>query len=386
MDTTSLHFVAPYTLPPHRSTLPRPKFRVAGALPGNASPGSVVGVDVQRRILVVVAAAALCVGAHAPRAHAHPSDLETLTIDLLLDRGGLVLIDAAANHASYQEAPSPEQRVTLAFAVLDALGVPRDSVEVDSENSLLYHEVGFSAWLHQPFANTTVPGELRVDTRTLQSLARDSVGSLRLDVCRVSWPDQQLVIDTEVPPSATASAAATTSPSDRRDCSSWRFQPGDAPATLTARVVPLGPDGVAPRSTQLVCGPAADLDRDAVVTGAIALSRTRLHARATGAGERSSRLVADTFLFVKIGSSVELVVPRAWRGRLSLGARNGARATSRGAVYCAGSPGSDAWSVVPVSLGVDRPSCVPIIVRTAKTARRVHLGIGVPCSSRSGGG
>ncbi len=133
-----------------------------------------------------------------------------------------------------------------------------------------------------------------------------------------------------------------------------------------------------------MCGPATDVDRDAVVTGAIAVPSAPLHARATGHEDRASRLVADGFVYVKIGSRVELVVPRAWWGRLSLGARNGARATGRGTVDCAGSPDRYAWSAVPLTIGVARASCVPIIVETPKLARTVHLGIGAPCGSDAG--
>ncbi len=162
----------------------------------------------QHRLLPLVAVAALCAGALAPCAAAHPSDFDTLTVDLLLDRGGLVLVDAAANHATYQEAPSPEQRATLASAVLDALGVPRASVEIDPATSLLYHEVGFTVWLQQAFANTAVPGELGVDTRALQEIAAGSVGRLKLDVCRVASPEQTLAIDADIPASAPDPAGA----------------------------------------------------------------------------------------------------------------------------------------------------------------------------------
>jgi hypothetical protein len=49
----------------------------------------------------------------------------TLTLDLFLDQGGLVLIDAAANHGTYADAPSAGERGEIALAVVDALGVGR---------------------------------------------------------------------------------------------------------------------------------------------------------------------------------------------------------------------------------------------------------------------
>lgn len=334
------------------------------------------------RPLTLVAAAVLCVGALAPRADAHPSAFDTLTLDLLLDRGGLVLIDAAANHATYQEAPSPEQRATLAFAVLDALGVPRESLEVDSANSLLYHEVGFTIYLHQPFANTTVPGELRIDSRAFQEIAAGGVGRLKLDVCRVAWPDQTLALDADIPASAPDLSGAGAAGFDRRDCASWTLQPDDAPISLTAHTAAVSPEPVAPASVQLLCGSPTDFDPDWVPAGAIALPDGPLHARATGATDPSGRLVAETILLVKASTAIQLVVPRAWKGRLSVGGRNGDRATARVKIpSCQGRPGRYAWSAVGMSVGVDQSSCVPIIVKTAKHERTVHVGIGVPCAS-----
>ena len=128
----------------------------------------------KRRLSVLLVATLASALLPAARVAAHPSDLNTLTLDLILDRGGLVLIDAAANHATYEDAPSTEQREAIAGDVLDTLGVPRDTAEVDSSRSLLYHEVGFTVWLHTPFANTSVPGEVQLGSPRATGRRRES--------------------------------------------------------------------------------------------------------------------------------------------------------------------------------------------------------------------
>jgi hypothetical protein len=316
-------------------------------------------------------------------ARAHPSDLETLTLDLLLDRGGVVVVDAAANRASYDDRPSPATRRAIAQEVLDALGVARGTVEVDPTNSLLYHEVGFTAWLHTPHANTGVPGEVRVDTRPLQDIAGRVAGALRLDVCRVAFPDQSLVIDAQVPPSATDSAVATNSEWDRRDCVSWRLQPDEPSVVLTAQVE-AGATGPAPRTLNLPCGPAIDLaPRSSPVLASFALSSgTHLHARATGFDAPASRLVAEGFVFVRESVRVTLSVPSAWRGKLQLGTRE-QRATRSVTTRCADLPDAHAWRASVVTFGVDEPACVPIVLTVGKHARMLHVGIGTRCRTAS---
>jgi hypothetical protein len=224
-----------------------------------------------------------------------------------------------------------------------------------------------------------------VDTGALQAVAAGSFGALHLDVCRVAWPDQQLSIDASVPASLPDTSGAGSAAWDRRDCSAWTLRPDDEPVVLTAQVTGAGPDVPAPRSTSLVCSPAPGLDRDAVVTGPIAFARTRLRARASGAPGTSAGLVAETFVYVRVGNRAELLVPRAWQGRLSLGNRNGPRATSRAIASCAASPGSAGWSAIPISVGVDAPACVPILVKTGTRTRTAHLGIGTACGSGAGG-
>ena len=93
-----------------------------------------------------------------------------MTVDLLLDQSGLVVIDAASNDHTYDNAPIPRER---------AGGGRRDRCARCASchrpgrpgSSTLYHEVGFDVALHEPFANTDVPGAVRVDTGPLQKVA-----------------------------------------------------------------------------------------------------------------------------------------------------------------------------------------------------------------------
>lgn len=355
---------------------------------GNRWDNPVVGAGVHSpRPLALVLAALLAVALAPAVAGAHPSDLDTLTLDLILDHNGLVLIDGAANHATYQEAPPEEQRASVAVAVLDALGIPRETADVDATKSLIYHEVGFTVLLRTAFANTAVPGELRIDSRALQEIAANSVGMLKLDVCRVAWPDQALEIDADLPASRPDPSGAGAASSDRLDCESWKLQADDEPVTLIARTRTVAAPQIPPTTLRLECAQPTDLERGWVPSlGAIALPTEMLHARATSATDRSARLVAETVVFVKASTKVELVVPRSWRGRMSLGVRNGVRATERLEIpSCPGVQGRYAWLVYLGSFWVEKPACVPIIVKTAKSSRRVHIGIGMPCRSGTRG-
>jgi hypothetical protein len=310
------------------------------------------------------------------RADGHPSDLNTLTLDLILDRGGVSLIDAAANHATYDDVPTAAQRGDIATAVLDALGVSRDSTEVDATSSLLYHEVGFTIWLHQPLANTAVPGQVQIDTGSLQQLAAASVGRLELDVCRVATPDQTFELQASIPPTAPDPAGAGAA-TDRLDCGSWTLQGEDVPVSITARAVATHRESARRKSMHLLRGTHSQLDPSSVTQGPVALPRAALHARATGATDPSGRLIADAFVFTKEGTAIELIVPPAWRGKLTVGA-DGVRA-DRATIPAGKRYSAYGWDQSRHNFWIDEPACAPLIVRTPKTKRTIHIGIGVSC-------
>jgi hypothetical protein len=331
-----------------------------------------------------VVTALLVSGLAAPRAVAHPSALDALTLDLLLDRGGLVLVDGAANGDSYDLTPHPEARTAMAIAVLDALGAPRDSVEIDATKSLLYHEVGFSIWLHEAFANGTYPGELRIDTRRLQDIARSTVGALHLDVCRVDWPDQSLIVEANVPASPPDREGAGSASSERRDCAAWTLRPDDAPVTIIARVPHVARGRTVPHSVRLSCGHPSDIDPTYRQAGPIALRPQPMHARATG-DTGAKRLVAEAFVFARNHTDTDLLVPLRLRHHVLVGTRGGTRASRRMKLPRCSALGRE-WLVYPIDFWVDTPRCVPIIVRTEKTSRVVRVGVGAPCARGSDGG
>jgi hypothetical protein len=151
-------------------------------------------------------------------------------------------------------------------------------------SSLLYHEVGFTIWLHQPLANTAVPGQVQIDTRPLQRLAAATVGRLKLDVCRVATPDQTFELKASIPPAAPDPAGAGAA-TDRLDCGSWTLQGEDVAVSITARAVATKPEAAHRKSMHLLRGTPShyQLDPSFITQGPIALPRAALHARATGA-------------------------------------------------------------------------------------------------------
>ena len=87
------------------------------------------------------------------------------------------------------------------------------------------------------------------------------------------------------------------------------------------------------------------------------------------------------FAFATSGTDVKLRVPRAWKGKMSLGARNGVRATEQ--VTIPTYKGS--WCLVALSIWIDEPSCPEVIVKTRKEIRRVHVAIDAQCAGAGAG-
>ena len=119
------------------------------------------------------------------------------------------------------------------------------------------------------------------------------------------------------------------------------------------------------------------LDRVALPTG-----RT-LQASPPGKDDPAEPLFAKAGLLVKPRKPFTLVVPRPWRRHLSI-AWGGARRTLRLRVDLACGPvPAGTWVAYPGGFWVDEAACVPLLVKTAHTTKRVQLGIGEAC--RSGG-
>jgi hypothetical protein len=184
-----------------------------------------------KQAALTFACIALVLVATAQPASSHASDASTLTLDLLVDRKGLQVIDAAAQAATYDQRPSESERMIVATEVLDALGVPGDGVDINAANSDRYHEVGFTVRLRQPFSNGSARGAVHVRSERLQQIAAAASERLKLEVCPVDVSDPRLTprIDADHP-------GRDPQNYEREDCTVWSLGRSDPPVTLTARV------------------------------------------------------------------------------------------------------------------------------------------------------
>ncbi len=181
---------------------------------------------------LTLACIALLLAATAQPASAHYSDPSTLTLDLLVDGKGLQVIDAAAQAATYDQRPSESQRLIVATEVLDALGVARDVADVNAAKSDMYHEVGFTVRLRQPFTNGSIRGAVHVQSGRLQQIAAAASERLKLEVCPVDVSDPRLK------PRIDADRPGRDQPKGygREGCTAWSLGRDDPFVTLTARV------------------------------------------------------------------------------------------------------------------------------------------------------
>ena len=310
-----------------------------------------------------------------------PSALDALTVDLLLDQPGLVVIDAAANGRTYDTAPHPTARRQLATAVLDALGVPHDTAQVDPDVSTLYHEVGFNVALHEAFANTDVPGAVRIDTGPLQKVAA-GVGVLLLDVCGVAKPGLTLAVTAASPTSAPDPGARV-----HRRPTATTARRGRCPPTPLRSSSPGAPNRSVRRSprsrtVQLLCGVPKGTQIRRWSPPTRSYSRGTRQAHVTGP-EPSGLLQAGLVVVFRAKARVDLVVPKAQVGRFSFGPPDGPRASRRLTMPKCSTDPAHAWTASGVRVWVDEAGCVPITVQIdGRTVRTVRLPVGAPCPGR----
>ena len=203
-----------------------------------------------RRLVGCCGLAVLVIAGSPESVAAHPSDFETLTVDLLLGARGLEVIDAAVVAGpEYEPFPTPEQRRSIAEQIVAAIGISQDLTRVDAGMSDRYHEVGFTIHLQRPLSNAK-RAALRIDTAPLQRIAANAkVEWLKVTFCDRSrrdplWPSTpsttiataeslKLLVDDEPP-----GRSPNTSRQERPGCRVWRLTADDASLTLTARLVP----------------------------------------------------------------------------------------------------------------------------------------------------
>jgi hypothetical protein len=207
---------------------------------------------------------------NAAPAHAHPSDFETLTVDLLVGPGGLQAVDAAvveSTGAPY-ETPEPNVRQDVALLVLDQLGVVPDAVDIELDSER-YHWVGFTIRLHQPWLGLSVP--LAIDTSALQRRTAElGLAYLKVSVCGVSdgAARSDPAVLTQLVIEATHEGRRPRG-LDREACTVWRLTPSDEPVRVQVRLTDLAETGTG-------IGAAVAATAAALLLGALSLIGARI--------------------------------------------------------------------------------------------------------------
>lgn len=212
---------------------------------------------------------------------AHPSDFETLTIDLIFGPRGLVAIDAAVVEStgpSYEPGPTIELREDVARRLLESLQLATIPVETDFENSERYHWVGFTVRFPDPSLGDRP--SLTIDSGSLQDIAADiGLEHVKLSVCHT---DSDSVDPRDLSEVSTQSGDP--------GCQVWRLTPQERAisttitlAGLPATGVPLLP-AVAASTIILLAGLVLLL----ATRGPSAVGETQAPARSSNFSSRSS--------------------------------------------------------------------------------------------------
>lgn len=125
-----------------------------------------------------------------------------------------------------------------------------------------------------------------------------------------------------------------------------------------------------------------------VVFNVVALPTVNaLQANLSGESDPSARLFAKVGVFVSSGSSLALVVPPEWAGRLTIGWGNPGRRTTRqyvnGFVSCEASGSQARWFAYAGGFWVGEPACVPLLVQEGSREQTVWIGIGAACPGQA---
>lgn len=165
-------------------------------------------------------------------ASAHPSDFETLTVDLVFTSSGLHLVDGAVVESegpAYDPFPTAQLRETVALAVLDAVGLNLADVSVDALSSERYHQVGFTIRLvESPSEDHT---RINLNSQSLQVIAGShGMKWLKLSIC---GQDEE-VFGALVLESKTSSRQPNPQSQERRHCAVWRVGVEEEPIMVSA--------------------------------------------------------------------------------------------------------------------------------------------------------
>jgi hypothetical protein len=123
-------------------------------------------------------------------------------------------------------------------------------------------------------------------------------------------------------------------------------------------------------------GYSVRLGRVALPTGRVLGTKT------TGKRDPGARLFAKHGLLVRPGRASALVVPDAWKGRLSIEWGSSGRRTGHLRIPRCPAPGNGArWLVFAGGFYVARKACVPLRVKAGTASRTVHIAIGKRCAA-----
>src|SRR6266567_5081929 len=119
-----------------------------------------------------------------------------------------------------------------------------------------------------------------------------------------------------------------------------------------------------------------------VLLGRVALpTREALGASPSGDPDPSARLFAKAGLFIRPGAAFELVVPKSWRGRLSIAWGPMGRTARLRVAGCEPPPNTPrgSWIGFPGGYFAPDPACVSLVVKSGHRTARARIGVGVPC-------
>jgi hypothetical protein len=125
------------------------------------------------------------------------------------------------------------------------------------------------------------------------------------------------------------------------------------------------------------------VDQLQVVLGVVALPVSprypALGTSLSGDGNGPLRLFAKTGLFFRPGTKFELIVPARFASRLRIGWGAPGKPSRIAEVSNCANPGGGGWLAIPGGYWIDRPACVPIIVRVGGKQQQVYIGVGKAC-------
>jgi len=98
----------------------------------------------------------------------------------------------------------------------------------------------------------------------------------------------------------------------------------------------------------------------------------------------NSKFWAKQGLLVKPSTSFVLIVPPAWTSRLTIQWGNPGQPTAHLWVMgCRSKPAGAHWLAYAGGFTIDKPACIPLIVKTSSAQRTVHIGVGKACPGQA---